>query len=87
MGERKKTVTFGGKDVEATEVSFQPSREPWSEYLLDDGSVVKLKSVVTEVVRLDDQYDQVGDPIYVVKSTQIVAVSANDKLRRRGKPS
>ena len=82
--ERKRKVQYQGQTVEGTEVPFQASREPWTEYLIEDGSVIKIKTVATEVVRLDDHYDQAGDPIYVLKSTQIVAVSANEKLRKQG---
>jgi hypothetical protein len=82
--ERKKKVPWQGQIVDGTEVSFQTSREPWTEYLLDDGSVIKLKTVATEVIRLENTYDPSGDPIYTVKSTQIVAVSANEKLRKQG---
>jgi hypothetical protein len=82
--ERKKKVAWQNGIVDGTEISFQVSREPWTEYLLDDGSVIKIKTVATEVVRLDDIHDASGDPIYTVKSTQIVAVSANEKLRKQG---
>lgn len=80
--ERRKKITFQGQVVDATEVSFQAGGEHWNEYLLDDGSVVKLKTVATEFLRIDGQYDQDGNPMYLVKSTNIVAVSAPEKLRR-----
>jgi hypothetical protein len=39
--------------------------------------------VVTEVIRVDDQYDQHGDPVYLAKSTNVMSVSAPDELRRQ----
>lgn len=65
------------------EMSFQPSGEHWNEYLCDDGSVVKLKTVVTEVLRLEGEYDSEGNPVYVVKSANVVTVSAPDNLRKK----
>lgn len=82
--ERRKRIQFQGQMVDATEVSFQAGGEHWNEYLLDDGSVIKLKTVTTEIVRVDGQYDQDGNPLYVVRSTNIVTVSAPEKLRRPG---
>lgn len=82
--ERRKRIQFQGQMVDATEVSFQAGGEHWNEYLLDDGSVIKLKTITTEIVRVDGQYDPDGNPVYVVKSTNIVTVSAPEKLRRPG---
>lgn len=72
-----------GNEHEATELSFQNAREHWNEYLLDDGTIIKLKPVATEVFRFDDSYDNDGNPVYVVKSTNIVVVSAPDNLKKK----
>lgn len=82
--ERKKRITLpDGRTVDATELSFRTSGENWNEYLLDDGTVVRIKLVVTEVVRLDGEYDLDGNPAYIVKSTNVAAISAPDELRRQ----
>lgn len=80
--ERRKKIRYQDRTVEATEVSFQTGSEHWNEYLLDDHSVIKLKTVTSEILRIDGEYDVDGNPIYLVKSTNIVAVSAPEKLRR-----
>lgn len=72
-----------GKPVEATELSFQNAREHWNEYLLDDGTIVKLKPVATEAFRIDGRYDNEGNPLYVIKSANIVVVSAPENLRQQ----
>jgi len=79
---RKKVKGPDGRMVDAVELSFRSSGENWNEYLLDDGTVIRVKLVVTDVVRLDGQYDQVGNPVYLVQSTNVLAVSAADKLRK-----
>lgn len=82
---RKKRIKGpGGEFVEAAELSVQSAREHWNEYLLDDGAVVRLKPVATEIFRIDGQYDAEGNPVYVVKSTNIVVVNAPDNLRKTG---
>jgi len=80
--ERKKTVNFGQGPVQVTEVGFRAGGEYWNEYLADDGTVIRVKVVVTDIMRLDGQYDAEGNPGYVVKSTTVTSVSATDELRR-----
>src|SRR6266540_6200896 len=61
-GPRKKKIRLqpGGPELTGTVMQFQPVVETFNEYLLDDGTVVNMKLVVTEVVRLDDAYDEQG---------------------------
>ncbi len=73
-----------GTQLEATEIGFRASGEYWNEYLLDDGTVVKIKVVVTDAMRLDGMYDPEGQPLYVVKSNNIMSVSAPEELRKDG---
>lgn len=64
------------------EMPFQNVAEHWNEYLLNDGSVVRLKSVVTEILRVVDKYDNEGNPLYMVKAAQVVSVSPSDRAKR-----
>ena len=81
----KRTITLpDGTQVEATVMTFRAGGEHWNEYLVDDGSVIKIKLVATEVVRLDDQFDQAGNPVYLVQSTNVMAVDAPEQLRKGG---
>lgn len=75
--ERKRKVQGPDGDVhDATEVGFRSSGEHWNEYLLDDGTVARLKLVVTGVLRLEGVRDQRGQPVYIIESTNVMAVSA-----------
>jgi hypothetical protein len=64
-----------GKDHDATSVGFQNAREYWNEYLLDDGTIIRLKLVATEVLRVEDMRDANGAPVYVVKSTNVMTAN------------
>jgi len=79
---RKVKVPFSGKEMDGTVVSVQQTQEYWNQYLLEDGSVIKMKLVATDIVRVDGQYDKEGNPVYIVKSTNIVSVQAPENLRR-----
>jgi hypothetical protein len=62
---------------------FQTGGEHFNEYLVEDGTVIKLKLVVTEILRLDDEYDAEGNPVYLVASANVPFVSSPDELRQK----
>lgn len=67
---------------EAELVDVTSSSEPWSNYLLSDGTTVRMKVVLSEVWRVIDEYDNDGNPVYVMQSTGIMNVQAPDTLKR-----
>lgn len=81
---KRKVNLPDGRTIEATVMPFQTSNEPWNEYLVEDGSVIKVKLVTTEVLRVDGEHDPQGNPVYLTQSTNIMAVSAPDHLRKEG---
>ncbi len=84
MERKRKLKLPTGQEVDATVLSFQAGGEHWNEYLVDDGTVIRVKFVATEVLRLDGQYDAQDNPVYLVQSTNVMAVSSPDKLKRKG---
>jgi hypothetical protein len=64
-----------GAIVEGTEVMVQESTERWSEFLLDDGTVVRTKQSLVSCVRIDGQYDDDGRPIYVARGAPIITIA------------
>lgn len=82
--ERKRRLQIPGQgEIEVTEVGFRSSGEHWNEYLVDDGTVIRVKLVATEILRQDDVYDAEGNPGYIVKSANVTNVSAPENLRRK----
>jgi len=80
----KKTVQLPDGRVQEGEV-VRPSKveEPWNVYELADGTTLRIKVVVSEIIRLNGEFTPDGDPVYLVKSSNIVSTEAPDKLRRR----
>ena len=70
-------VTVSGQEVRGERVPYEIIQEPWTKYRLPDGSIVRLRLIVTEVVRLDQDLPS-GEPHYVVKSGNIMAVDLPD---------
>lgn len=59
--------------VEGKRVGFEPLEEPWARYKLQDGTMIRLKLVVSDVLRTN-QTDATGAPVYAVKSSNVLAV-------------
>ncbi|MBI3317605.1 MAG: hypothetical protein HYZ90_00445 [Candidatus Omnitrophica bacterium] len=76
-------VQFQGKECDAVRVEANQANEHWNQYLLDDGTMLKLKSVATDIVRLIGVYNDDGDPVYVIKSGNIVTATCPDNLKRK----
>jgi hypothetical protein len=80
---RKLPIGPNGRVVDAELADVQSSQESWSQYLLGDGTTLKLKVIVTEVWRAVGEYDNDGNPLYIAKSNNILVVNAPDELRKR----
>lgn len=80
----RRTINLPGRGpTEVDEVGYRTlSDEFWNEYLLDDGTRVRIKLVVTEVLKLPGEFDVHGNPVYVVNSTNVMHVNAPGEQRK-----
>ncbi len=76
-----KVPTPGGSFVDGEEVAFKALDEPWCIYQLDDGYRLRIKLVVTQVIKTT-QRDVDGNPVYVARSSNVMAVSPPETYRR-----
>ncbi len=79
----KRRIKFGDQEVMAEEIQFETQHEAWNEYILHDGTTLKLKTVLAEVFRVDGMYAPNGDPVYVVNAQPVVSTNAPDNLKRK----
>lgn len=85
MADRKTKVQLvpGGPLVDGIEVPVDESSEKWSEYKLEDGTTIRLKQVLTEVIRTG-YYGPDNNPLYAVKAQPVLAiVEVPDSLKRK----
>lgn len=82
MGQKVK-IEFQGQQVNAEMVEVSQAGERWNEYLLEDGTILKVKLVLTNVYRVEGQYDAEGNPVYILQSTNVVSANAPRDLRRK----
>lgn len=79
MGKRVK-LTVGDHQIDAEEKNFNVVHEEWNEYMLEDGTVVKVKTTPVKMFRvLDDQgkpsFTPDGEPSVLVKHQTIAVAS------------
>ncbi len=82
MAEKVK-INFGQEIVDATPVDINQANEYFNQYFIEDGTVLKMKLVATKVFRIDDRYDQEGNPIYFVQSTNVLSVNSPSHLKKK----
>ena len=62
-----------GTSANAVNVDFDHVSEPWGEYELEDGTTLKVRTVVQSIQRLPAEYNPQGnEPIYNVQSNTVV---------------
>lgn len=72
------------KLVEGFDIPIDESIERYSEVTLVDGTVFRVKVNVVQVVRLDDKYDDQGNPVYFINGHPAVAVVSYGAGVRKG---
>lgn len=61
------------KEFEGEFVAFTPINEDWNEYRVGD-YIIKTKLVVSEIFRVKDQLDQMGNPVFLLQWTNPVTI-------------
>ena len=76
-------IPYKGRKVDAVEVDFQTRKEDWNEYQLMDGSILKMKLVVGDIFKVPGEYDDEGNPVYVVRSQNVLTARSPDNLKKK----
>ncbi|MCD6210662.1 MAG: hypothetical protein OCU20_03160 [Methanophagales archaeon] len=71
-----------GREIEAMDVDFETVKEDWNEYKLEDGTILKFKTIVSSIVRTEEYDPMTGDPVYHVRSTNVLRVKVPEELKR-----
>lgn len=84
MAERKTRVLHNGALVDAMDVPIKDSSEKWSEFILEDGTILRMKLTLVSAARIDGQYNDQGEPVYGMNlAPVIVTIEIPDKLKRK----
>lgn len=79
----QKVVNYQGKNVKGDVIDFEAPAENFSTYKLEDGTYVKLKTTLVEVVRLIGEYTVTGDPVYMFSAQQTINILAAEDLKQK----
>ncbi len=71
-----------GGEVEAEDVDFDTIKEDWNEYKLEDGTTLKFKTIISSVIRTAEYDPMTGDPVYHIRSTNVLRVKVPKELKR-----
>ena len=69
--------------MEVANMDYKALKEDWNTYELADGTIIKMKTIVTNIM-LTDQKKANGDPIYQVESTNVVTTLITPELKNNG---
>lgn len=77
-------VNIDGKEMEATAIRYRPDSngEPWTEYLLEDGSSLRFRSVVVSIVRVNNAWTPNGEPVYQWQAQTSTIVISPDHMKQ-----
>lgn len=74
MAETKKKLPLLGFEVDVSEVPIVEMHEYFNEYKLEDGTVLKVKGAVTNIMRVDNQFLPDGSPVYFAYLSPVTKV-------------
>jgi hypothetical protein len=85
MAEQNKKLRLAGREVDVVDVPIKSATEAFVDYELEDGSKLRVKSVLTSALRLEGQNNLAdGNPIYIVQTMPVVSVvSAPENLIKK----
>lgn len=76
MGKRVSTFVMtpsGPSQKDGEVMKILNTIEPWSEYTLEDGHTLRIKQIVTKIIKLDET-DPLGNPVYVSEGQAVMSV-------------
>jgi hypothetical protein len=76
-----KTIVINGKSRDTTPVEVSEATRPWTDFLLADGTRLRVHVVIDAVHRLVGEYDARGYPMYYVNSRTVSSSSSPEELR------
>jgi SAM-dependent MidA family methyltransferase len=81
--QNQRKIQVGNEMVDAIPIRIRSSNEHWSEFFVDDGTLLRVKLIATEAFRVVDRHDADGNPLYVLRTHNVMTVQSPDNLRRK----
>jgi len=62
------------KEIEVEDLDFDVINESPSEYKTEDGTIIRVRVVTTNIFRALKEKAPDGDPLFIVKSTNVISI-------------
>lgn len=82
MNKKKVKVSIDNELWEGEIVGFKEIKESWNEYQLEDGTNLKMKLVITRVIRTK-KYKANLEPVYYVNSQNVIRADIPKKFKKK----
>lgn len=76
-------VNVNGKLRDAEVVDVVESARPWADFLLADGTRLRMNVVVDTVYRLVGEFDARGNPIYYTNARTVASTISPEEMMKR----
>jgi len=84
MSEKRYKIPIGGEIVEGIGVEFEAIEENWNVYKLKDGTKLKIKVIPTRIVRAENKFNQLGEPVYhVAHQSVLIAEDIKEEFMKK----
>jgi len=74
-------LKMGDKTIAGTLVDFETVREEYNTYKLSDGATIRMKTVVTNIIRTEE-FTPTGEPVYIVNSQNVLVADVPEALKK-----
>lgn len=73
-------VTVKGELREAEAVDPVEATRPWADFLLADGTRLRMNVLIDGVYRILDEYDNRGNPVYFVSARTVASTISPEEM-------
>ena len=81
-----KGIEYEGKPVEADEIDIVSESTPWHVFKLEDGTEVRVKTLLSKIVRVRNKFHDDGRPIYFLNVGPAMLVESPQSLYDPSRP-
>jgi hypothetical protein len=72
-------LKLGGEEVEVKQIEYSAISEPWAQYHLEGGKIVRVKVVLMKVFEVEGKTNDDGTQAYYFQTQALMAVDQSEK--------
>lgn len=68
-----KVIMINGMPTQVLCRNFETGHEGWGDYILDNGTVIRVRTVVSEILEIPNAVNNYGEQAYLVMTTNVIS--------------